>query len=193
MVITMNYACLLRSDSSLRPKHLVICTPETRAIVSPTHSPTEYQILHFRHQPLWGPQPTQETSMQKHAQLDWVENRSAGAAESSSTSSLAGRGIQKQRAGHRETFRQDVKWSRKSVGGKKMKVRHGKSQGGREQLRDGADRQNVLEIMERRKSLPSKTTVFLSCGAVIICFHLWSCLKFETGKLSRLPLELSQR
>lgn len=37
--------------------------------------------------------------MQKHAQFDAVENRSAGAAELSSTSSLAGRGIQKQRQG----------------------------------------------------------------------------------------------
>lgn len=95
----MNYVCLLRSDSSPKPKHPVICTPETWEIVSPTYSLTKYQILYFRHQPLRGTQSTQKTSMQTHARFDSVEKLSAGTAESSSAALLAGQGIQKQRQG----------------------------------------------------------------------------------------------
>lgn len=98
-MITMNYAYLLRSDSSLKPEHLVICTPETRAIVSPTRSLTEYQILHFRHEPLRGTQPTRKTSMQTHARFDSVGKLSVGTAEPSSAVSPAGQGIQKQTQG----------------------------------------------------------------------------------------------
>lgn len=98
-MITMNYVCLLRSDSSPKPKHPVICTPETWEIVSPTYSLTKYQILYFRHQPLRGTQSTQKTSMQTHARFDSVEKLSAGTAESSSAALLAGQGIQKQRQG----------------------------------------------------------------------------------------------
>lgn len=53
------------------------------------------------------------------------------------------------------------------MGGKKMKMRQEESQEGREQLREGHTermKRKVVctrEIMERRKPLSSKTTVFL--------------------------------
>lgn len=95
----MNYPRLLRSDSSQKPKHLVICTPETQDIVSLTRSAAEYQIPHFRHRPLWGTQATRKTSMQTHARLDPVEKLSTGTAELSNTAIMAGQGIQKLRQG----------------------------------------------------------------------------------------------
>jgi hypothetical protein len=74
MIIT-NYACLLRSDSSLKLKHLVISTPETQDIVS---SVAEYQMLYFSHQTLREPNQlthrhTHTKSMQTHTQFDSVE------------------------------------------------------------------------------------------------------------------------
>lgn len=74
MKSTMNCASLLRTDSSLKPKHLGICTAETQGIASKPSSATEYQAPQFRHHSLRGADPAQQTSMQTRTWFDSVES-----------------------------------------------------------------------------------------------------------------------
>lgn len=67
MKITMNCASLLRRDSSLKPKHLGICTAETQGIESKPTSATEYR-LHSSGTAVPG-EPTRHSKHQcRHAQ-----------------------------------------------------------------------------------------------------------------------------
>ena len=93
----MNHACLRRSDSSLKLKHLIVCTPKTQDTMN--RQCRRISNSAFQAPSSQGNQPTRKISVQTHAQFYPVENLSTSIAGLSSTAIVAGQGRQKQRQG----------------------------------------------------------------------------------------------